>query len=305
MVAFSELGATPVKEYVFLLRGDGGVARVKVQGTFLVLGRTSPVPLLRADRTMSREHAVLAATPSGIRLKDLGSQNGVLVGDERLAPYAEVTLAPGVRVVFGSTELVLMTEREANKRLDQPVDEVVVAPDGSTQVVRAQRAPTAEPDPLEDSRALEDSADGLETQEESLPGDDTADELEASPPEPELEPDAPDEWVEDALTPGEAAELPEPGTLTELDVEATELEVRGDGFAELELPQEDDTDEVDPVEQDRRAGVSRVALTEIEIENVLERGGEATRSYPDGPDEQWQAVERELADLDRREPNLE
>lgn len=303
-----------MNEYVFLLRGPSGVARIKVQGTFLVLGRTSPVPLLRADRTISREHAVLVAAPGGIRIKDLGSANGVLLDGQRLDAYAEVPLDPGVRVSFGSTELMLLTAREATKPLDQAVDEVLIDENGTTRVLQSARA-HAEPAPsvTEDGAQEESDEPG-----EDLPGDETQDELEEDEPDLAVEGD-PDEWIGDALVPpevpGEA--LPHPGKVTELDAELTELELPGSVSevtelahpADSELPpaNEPTAGSADTVSRDRPtefavevAEVSRDRPTELALENVLERGSEETRDAleRDPEDERWREVERELADLE-------
>jgi len=305
-----------VNEYVFLLRGPSGVARIKVQGTFLVLGRTSPVPLLRADRTISREHAVLVASPDGIRLKDLGSANGVLLDGQRLEAYAEVSLDPGVRVSFGSTELMLLTAREATKPLDQAVDEVVIDENGTTRVLQSAH-PHAEPAPsVTEDGALEGSD---EPAEEQLAGDETQDELEEDEPDGDVQSD-PDEWIEDALVaPEEEPEeaLPHPGKVTELDAELTELELQStvSDVAELAHPADSElppTDELtagsaDTVSRDKPtelavevAEVSRDRPTELALENVLERDSEETRDAleHDPEDERWREVERELADLE-------
>ena len=298
-----------MNEYVFLMRGPRGVARLKVQGTFLVLGRVSAIPLLREDRTISREHAVLVASPRGIRLKDLGSSNGVELDGKRLGAYAEVDLSPGSRVSFGNTELVLLTQREASKRLDQPVDEVVVDPEGGTSVIRAQRraeaaAPTPEPEEL-----AANSGDGLETQEDELEGDETRDALEDEGAPAGAEPTAPDAWIEDALLPAEdPPTLERPGKVTELDAEVTELELPADlgEPAPHELEPKLDPPTAAEVALDAEETVSRDAETRLAIENVVERGGEVTLDPEDAEDAaNWREVEQELADLERREPRLE
>ena len=305
-----------MNEYVFLLRGPSGVARIRVQGTFLVLGRTSPVPLLRADRTISREHAVLVAAPGGIRLKDLGSANGVHVDGQRLDPYAEVSLSSGVRVSFGSTELMLLTAREATKPLDQAVEEVVIDESGTTRVLQSARA-RAEPLPsATEEGALEDSD---EPGAEELAGDETQEDLEHDEPEVAVD-DDPDEWIEDALVPPEEVPedaLPHPGKVTELDAELTELELHSAVSEVTELPHPADSelpsaDELTAgsaatVSRDKPtelaaeiAEVSRDRPTELALENVLERGSEETRDAleHDPEDERWREVERELADLE-------
>ncbi|MCA8923269.1 MAG: FHA domain-containing protein [Planctomycetes bacterium] len=299
-----------MNEYVFLMRGPRGVARLKVQGTFLVLGRVSAIPLLREDRTISREHAVLVASPRGIRLKDLGSSNGVELDGKRLGAYAEVDLSPGSRVSFGNTELVLLTQREASKRLDQPVDEVVVDPEGGTSVIRAQRrAEAAAEAPTPEPELPANSGDGLETQEDELEGDETRDALEDEGAPAGAEPTAPDAWIEDALLPAEdPPTLERPGKVTELDAEVTELELPADlgEPAPHELEPKLDPPTAAEVALDAEETVSRDAETRLAIENVVERGGEVTLDPEDAEDAaNWREVEQELADLERREPRLE
>ncbi|MCM2257043.1 MAG: sigma 54-interacting transcriptional regulator [Vicinamibacteria bacterium] len=53
---------------------------------------------------VSRRHAVLEPFPGGVRIKDLGSKNGLIQGGERVAT---VILRPGERVFLGRAEVLL------------------------------------------------------------------------------------------------------------------------------------------------------------------------------------------------------
>ena len=67
-------------------------------GQTYVVGRavTSDIPIF--DPTISRRHAELQVSASGLRLKDLGSSNGTFINGERVT---EGTVETGNSVTFG------------------------------------------------------------------------------------------------------------------------------------------------------------------------------------------------------------
>lgn len=72
---------------------------------FTIGSHSSNDIVLKADRTVSRLHAVLEAFPAGWSLRDMGSRNGTFVNGQKLA--GERVLGPGDDVRIGSTRLVV------------------------------------------------------------------------------------------------------------------------------------------------------------------------------------------------------
>src|SRR5258708_32911454 len=66
-------------------------------GRTLIVGRTEDCDLPLADPTVSRRHAELDLTDSGLRLRDVGSTNGTFVDGRRVSeagapPRAQVSV---------------------------------------------------------------------------------------------------------------------------------------------------------------------------------------------------------------------
>lgn len=166
-------------EQVFAITGPRRRARLRLQGSFFVVGRAEPFPVFRDDPMLSREHLAVVALPDGIRVRDLGSRNGVLLNGERLGRYAEVRLAPGDVLLAGQTELRLLTEAE-RAALDPaaPLDEHAVDADGRSKALRldAVLAAAGASPPAPDGTALDDPAldgaalDDTDDPDDTLPG---------------------------------------------------------------------------------------------------------------------------------------
>ncbi len=89
------------------------------------------------DPDMSRLHAELTVTPSGVTLRDLGSTNGTWVDGEQLGETA-MTVTASTRVVVGSTTLAVRVPGE------EPA--AAHSGDGTVQVNRSPRiGPVAQP----------------------------------------------------------------------------------------------------------------------------------------------------------------
>lgn len=74
------------------------------------IGRGPGVELAFDDSTMSREHATFEIVEGAVRLRDLGSTNGVLVNG---APVAQVELEHGDRISLGEHEFqFILDERK-------------------------------------------------------------------------------------------------------------------------------------------------------------------------------------------------
>jgi adenylate cyclase len=81
------------------LIAESGLLSLEVTpGRKLVVGRADDCDLPLADSTVSRRHAELDLTPSGVRLRDLGSSNGTFLDGQRVS---EAVARPGSRISFG------------------------------------------------------------------------------------------------------------------------------------------------------------------------------------------------------------
>ncbi len=84
-----------------LVRQDGGTPLDLPAGLPVVLGRGAGADLAIQDPTISRRHAELVAEPGGVRVRDLGSSNGVSVNGARVAAGF---VGPGDTVAFGKIQ---------------------------------------------------------------------------------------------------------------------------------------------------------------------------------------------------------
>jgi hypothetical protein len=72
-------------------------------GPINYLGRTEDNQIQINTSNVSRRHAVIAFTPAGFAIKDLGSQNGTILNGERVS---DKVLADGDRIVVGDAQIV-------------------------------------------------------------------------------------------------------------------------------------------------------------------------------------------------------
>jgi serine phosphatase RsbU (regulator of sigma subunit) len=77
------------------------------------IGRGAELPVSLADRSVSREHAVLSRDGDRIELRDLGSRNGTTVNGERLAEPR--LLQAGDRVALGNVVLTLEAASDSSQ----------------------------------------------------------------------------------------------------------------------------------------------------------------------------------------------
>ena len=101
--------------------GDDTVAKVRVaegadigaelrlldEGRVYVIGRAERCDLPLADEDASREHASVARRGGQVLLRDLGSRNGVFLGDMRLTDGRDVVWRPPTMARIGRTVLAL------------------------------------------------------------------------------------------------------------------------------------------------------------------------------------------------------
>ena len=115
----------------------GAELRVVEDDRPYVLGRAAECDLPLADEDASREHAVLTRRSGQIFLKDLGSRNGVYLGDMRLTPDRDTPWRPPTMARIGVSVLAL----------DEPVSlalaELEAAPDEPLAEADAPPAPVS------------------------------------------------------------------------------------------------------------------------------------------------------------------
>jgi two-component system, NtrC family, response regulator GlrR len=88
---------------VRVARGLDEDAAASSSGTEVTIGSAEGNDLRLTDPSVSRHHCVLESTPEGVRVRDLGSTNGVVVSGCRVD---SALLAPGVTLVLGDTQVV-------------------------------------------------------------------------------------------------------------------------------------------------------------------------------------------------------
>ena len=76
--SFEEWGATR-KAVAVVLSGDAAGTEYEIRQPNVSIGRSEPSDWVFADDTMSKEHAALEFVEGSIRLRDLGSMNGITV----------------------------------------------------------------------------------------------------------------------------------------------------------------------------------------------------------------------------------
>ncbi len=82
-------------------------ARLRLEGSFVVVGRAEAIPIFHDDPSLSREHAALVVKDGVVRVRDLGSKNRVFLNGTPLERYAEVPLRAGDTLKMGATTFTL------------------------------------------------------------------------------------------------------------------------------------------------------------------------------------------------------
>jgi len=98
-------GETPSPS-LLVIGGPGSASRYPLPEApaSLRIGRANDADIRVDDRDVSRYHAEVVRTPTGIAVRDVESRNGVIVGGERVA---EAELLPGVPFTVGGTTFAL------------------------------------------------------------------------------------------------------------------------------------------------------------------------------------------------------
>jgi pSer/pThr/pTyr-binding forkhead associated (FHA) protein len=135
----------------FEVQSPKRAAKIRLDASFFVIGRGERIPIFHDDPSISREHAAIVVRKTGlVRVRDLGSKNGVLRNGELIGRYAEIDLAYGDTLRIGGTTLVL---REG----EPPPREAAARKAPEAEKPAANRAEaTPAPAPAPPARALPD-----------------------------------------------------------------------------------------------------------------------------------------------------
>src|SRR5581483_9244079 len=77
--------------------------KLRLDASFFVIGRGERIAIFHDDPSISREHAAIVIRKSGVRVRDLGSKNGVLLNGQLIGRYAEVDVKAGDSLKIGAT----------------------------------------------------------------------------------------------------------------------------------------------------------------------------------------------------------
>jgi transcriptional regulator with GAF, ATPase, and Fis domain len=98
---------TPDGASLAVLTGDAKGKSIPVPGpvgSALRIGKAKDNDLVLPDPTVSRQHMVLERVAEGLRIRDLGSTNGIRVGGVRVS---EAFVEPGSLISVGDTEILV------------------------------------------------------------------------------------------------------------------------------------------------------------------------------------------------------
>src|SRR5262245_28514791 len=90
---------------------DGGQRRFPLAGERVTIGRSRESDIFLPDQWLSRHHAEIRISPQGSVLVDLGSKNGTLLNDKKIAE--EQPLHHGDVVTLGEHRLTFQAELPA------------------------------------------------------------------------------------------------------------------------------------------------------------------------------------------------
>jgi len=98
---------------VTVVDGPDAGASAQIGEQPLVLGTSDKADLRLKDRTISRLHAELTREGQAVRIRDLGSKNGIWLVGSRIEA---AVLAPGAHVHVGGTEIEIGFDRKRTQR---------------------------------------------------------------------------------------------------------------------------------------------------------------------------------------------
>ncbi len=96
--------AGPVPRRVLVVEGPDAGRAVCLDQPVTLVGRSSECDLVLEDARVSARHVAFELVPDGVRVRDLGSRNGTVLGGERVE---SARVGVGTHVTLGRTVLVL------------------------------------------------------------------------------------------------------------------------------------------------------------------------------------------------------
>jgi len=129
---------------VLVVEGPDIGARMDLadEGRIYVVGRGEKCDLLLADPDASREHVQLVRRGSTVLLRDLGSKNGALLGENRLAQGRDVPWKSQLELRIGATVMALEEPvAEALAELEAAPDEAVPEGDAPPAPKSSEKLP--------------------------------------------------------------------------------------------------------------------------------------------------------------------
>lgn len=151
--AMAAVGDDTVAKVIVVEGPDAGATlRLVDEGRAYVLGRAEHCDLPLADGDASREHAIVTRRGSQILLRDMGSHNGVFLGETALAPDRDViwrssTMARIGRSVLAVEEPVSIALAELEAAADEKLPEEGAPPPPAPSVVEPAPSPASEEPP--------------------------------------------------------------------------------------------------------------------------------------------------------------
>lgn len=97
---------------------DAGVSR-DIVGNTLRIGSASDNDLVLADETVSRQHCAIEPVAGGVRIRDEGSRNGILLGSMSIA---DITVTRAVQFQLGNSRILV-----------EPLNETVACEQSTTE----------------------------------------------------------------------------------------------------------------------------------------------------------------------------
>ena len=120
------------------LAGVGNDGKIEIEpGTPVIVGRDADCGAVIPDVTVSRRHAEVRATESGVAVRDLGSSNGTAINGARVSVG---DLIPGDTVVFGKVTFRLLPRDQEPASTDTAPEGIRIHP----VVLAADSDPTLE-----------------------------------------------------------------------------------------------------------------------------------------------------------------
>ncbi len=119
---------------------DGGSCSYELSaGARVVVGRSEDCDVRVPDESVSRHHALVYGGPPSM-IEDLGSSNGVHLGEQRLDPHAPTVLQPGSVAELGAALLVVRATEEQPAESARPASEPPALDPGMERVRRLTQA---------------------------------------------------------------------------------------------------------------------------------------------------------------------